>query len=152
MIARFPQCASSLTQAAESPSTSEHARVPAGRGRTARRPVYSALGSGSFDPDPVLMKASKATLLSVDRPGYGRSDPRAAADHGRIGSRRYRGLDNVGVEQVGVAGWSAAAASRSRSPPAAPISSTASPSSLRRRPTTRSWIDPSQREAERLGL
>src|SRR5215211_7692371 len=36
---------------------------------------HSAPGAGSFDPDPAQTKASKATLLSVDRPGYGRSDP-----------------------------------------------------------------------------
>jgi pimeloyl-ACP methyl ester carboxylesterase len=71
---------------------------------------HSAPGAGSFDPDPALTRASKATLLSVDRPGYGRSDPVAAGRWATVASAAddiAAVLDNVGVEQVGVVGWSA---------------------------------------------
>src|SRR5215218_1840783 len=71
---------------------------------------HSAPGAGSFDPDPAQTKASKATLLSVDRPGYGRSDPLPAGRWSTVACAAddiAAVLDNIGVEQVGVVGWSA---------------------------------------------
>jgi pimeloyl-ACP methyl ester carboxylesterase len=116
---------------------------------------HSAPGSGSFDPDPVLTKANKATLLSVDRPGYGRSDPVAAGRWTTVASAAddiAAVLDNVGVEQVGVAGWSAggrvALALAARRPDLVDrVAVVATPAPDDEVP----WIDPSQREQlERL--
>jgi pimeloyl-ACP methyl ester carboxylesterase len=116
---------------------------------------HSAPGAGSFDPDPAQTRASTSTLLTVDRPGYGRSDPLPAGRWSTVGSAAddiAAVLDNVGVEQVGVVGWSAggrvALALAARRPDlvdrvvviATPAPDDAVP-----------WIDPRQREElERL--
>jgi pimeloyl-ACP methyl ester carboxylesterase len=71
---------------------------------------HSAPGAGSFDPDPAQTRASDVTLLSVDRPGYGRSDPVPAGRWSTVGAAAddiAAVLDSLDVEQVGVAGWSA---------------------------------------------
>ena len=71
---------------------------------------HSAPGGGSFDPDPVLTQESNVTLLSVDRPGYGRSDPVSAERWATVGSAAddiATVLDTLDAERVGVAGWSA---------------------------------------------
>lgn len=70
---------------------------------------HSAPGAGIFDPDPAETRARNVRLLSVDRPGYGGSDPvvgtwatvaSAADDLAEV-------LDSLRVKRVGVAGWSA---------------------------------------------
>jgi pimeloyl-ACP methyl ester carboxylesterase len=52
---------------------------PAGEGAASGERVvvfcHSAPGAGLFDPDPDETSAADVILLSVDRPGYGRSDP-----------------------------------------------------------------------------
>lgn len=71
---------------------------------------HSAPGAGSFDPDPSETAANNVTLLSVDRPGYGRSDPVSAGRWATVGSAAddiAAVLDTLGFAQVGVAGWSA---------------------------------------------
>ena len=71
---------------------------------------HSAPGAGLFDPDPAETDARGVTLLSVDRPGYGRSDP---VHHGPVGDGLVRGgrhrsvLDTLDGGPVGVVGWSA---------------------------------------------
>jgi pimeloyl-ACP methyl ester carboxylesterase len=71
---------------------------------------HAAPGSGRLDPDPEETWARGVTLIGVDRPGYGGSDPvrpgqwagvdRAADDIAEV-------LDQMGTADVGVAGWSA---------------------------------------------
>ena len=116
---------------------------------------HSAPGAGSFDPEPAQTKASKTTLLSVDRPGYGRSDPVSAARWSTVASAAddiAAVLDNLGVEQVGVAGWSAggriALALAARRPDLVDrVAVIATPAPDDEVP----WIDPEQRAAlERL--
>jgi pimeloyl-ACP methyl ester carboxylesterase len=71
---------------------------------------HSAPGAGIFDPDPVETERSNVTLLSVDRPGYGGSDPVAGGQWASVASAAddlAAVLDSLGVERVGVAGWSA---------------------------------------------
>lgn len=71
---------------------------------------HSAPGAGIFDPDPVETRARNVTLLSVDRPGYGRSDPVSAGAWATVGSAAddiAAVLDSLGAERVGVVGWSA---------------------------------------------
>jgi pimeloyl-ACP methyl ester carboxylesterase len=71
---------------------------------------HPAPGAGSFDPDPVETKAHKVTLLSVDRPGYGGSDPVGAGRWATVAAAADDiavVLDTLAVESVGVVGWSA---------------------------------------------
>lgn len=71
---------------------------------------HSAPGAGLFDPHPAQTRAGNVTLLSVDRPGYGRSDPVPRGRWATVASAAddiATVLDSVGAEQVGVVGWSA---------------------------------------------
>jgi pimeloyl-ACP methyl ester carboxylesterase len=71
---------------------------------------HPAPGAGLFDPDPAVTRERGVTLLSVDRPGYGGSDPLPAGRWASVGSAvddLEAVLDAFDVSQVGVAGWSA---------------------------------------------
>lgn len=86
-----------------------HALQTSASGRTVVL-CHPSPGSGMFDPDPFLTAAADVTLLAVDRPGYGASDPVAADDWASIDSSADDiavALHEFGVDQVGVAGWSA---------------------------------------------
>jgi pimeloyl-ACP methyl ester carboxylesterase len=92
--------------------TSTRALWPGGADSDERLVVFchGAPGAGSFDPDPEQTRRRNVTLLSVDRPGYGRSDP---VSNGRWATVRSAAddiaavLDSLPAERVGVAGWSA---------------------------------------------
>jgi pimeloyl-ACP methyl ester carboxylesterase len=111
---------------------------------------HSAPGAGRFDPDPAQTRAAKTTLLAVDRPGYGRSDPVPTGRWGTVASAAddiAAVLDNIGVEQVGVVGWSAggrvALALAARRPDVVDrVAVIATPAPDEAVP----WIDPRQRE------
>ena len=71
---------------------------------------HSAPGAGPFDPDPRPTLARNVTLLSVDRPGYGRSDPVPDGQWATVASAAddiAAVLDSVHDRPVGVVGWSA---------------------------------------------
>jgi pimeloyl-ACP methyl ester carboxylesterase len=71
---------------------------------------HSAPGSGIFDPDPAETGTRDVTLLSVDRPGYGGSDPLPAGEWVTVASAADElaaVLDSLQVERAGVVGWSA---------------------------------------------
>jgi pimeloyl-ACP methyl ester carboxylesterase len=71
---------------------------------------HCAPGAGIFDPDPVQTQTRGVTLLSVDRPGYGGSDPVRLGQWATVGSAAddlAAVLDALGIERVGVVGWSA---------------------------------------------
>jgi pimeloyl-ACP methyl ester carboxylesterase len=95
-------------------TTTNAAWFPAERARGAAERVvvlcHSAPGAGNFDPDPVVTRGRKVRLLSVDRPGYGGSDP---VDNGAWATVASAAddlaavLDGLRVGRVGVAGWSA---------------------------------------------
>jgi pimeloyl-ACP methyl ester carboxylesterase len=79
---------------------------------TARTIVFchAAPGAGTFDPDPDETRSRNINLLSVDRPGYGGSEPLAAGEWLSVD----RGADDIaevlrerGIDRVSVAGWSA---------------------------------------------
>jgi pimeloyl-ACP methyl ester carboxylesterase len=86
-----------------------HFPARGGAGRTVVL-CHAAPGSGGFDPDPAATGSRGVTLIGVDRPGYGGSDPvpdpewssvaLAADDLAEV-------LDQLGTGPVGVAGWSA---------------------------------------------
>lgn len=72
--------------------------------------LHSAPGSRRLDPDPAATAAAGIRLLTIDRPGYGGSTPlpdgavptvAAYADDAAVA------LDELGVTQAGVVGWSA---------------------------------------------
>jgi pimeloyl-ACP methyl ester carboxylesterase len=72
--------------------------------------LTAAPGSRRFDPDPGATAAAGVRLVTVDRPGYGASDP---VPDGRILSVADAAddvalvLDTVGVAETAVVGWSA---------------------------------------------
>ena len=71
---------------------------------------HSAPGAGGFDPDPALTGQRNVTLISVDRPGYGRSDPVEPGRWSTVGSAADDiavVLGSMSVDRVGVVGWSA---------------------------------------------
>jgi pimeloyl-ACP methyl ester carboxylesterase len=71
---------------------------------------HSAPGAGAFDPDPDVTQARNVRLLSIDRPGYGRSDPVSAGQWATVASAAddlAAVLDSLQAERVGVVGWSA---------------------------------------------
>jgi pimeloyl-ACP methyl ester carboxylesterase len=70
---------------------------------------HGAPGAGDFDPDPVATRARDITLIGVDRPGYGGSDPVAVGEWctvGRAADDLAEVLRRRGDGPVGVAGWS----------------------------------------------
>jgi pimeloyl-ACP methyl ester carboxylesterase len=71
---------------------------------------HIAPGAGTLDPDPERTWARGVTLLSVDRPGYGQSDPLPADQWSTVSKAAddlAAVLDRLGGAPVGVAGWSA---------------------------------------------
>jgi len=71
---------------------------------------HSAPGAGNFDPDPVLTRERAVTLLSVDRPGYGRSSAPPAGRWATVAAAAddlATVLESIHVERAGVVGWSA---------------------------------------------
>ena len=117
---------------------------------------HCAPGAGMFDPDPVQTHAREVTLLAVDRPGYGRSDPLAPGEWATVASAAddlAMVLDALGAGRVGVVGWSAggrvALALAARRPDLVDrVVVAATPAPDEELP----WIDPAQRaELERLG-
>ncbi|HEX2883571.1 MAG TPA: alpha/beta fold hydrolase [Candidatus Limnocylindria bacterium] len=99
--------------------TTHHITLPDGRRAAVHRlpgdgPTvvmsHSAPGAGRFDPDPSVTDARGVSILSVDRPGYGGSDPMPS---GRWASVDVAAddlafvIEHAGLSRVGVAGWSA---------------------------------------------
>jgi pimeloyl-ACP methyl ester carboxylesterase len=71
---------------------------------------HSAPGASIFDPDPQETLARNVRLISVDRPGYGGSQPVSAGAWATVASAAddlAAVLDSLFVERVGVVGWSA---------------------------------------------
>jgi pimeloyl-ACP methyl ester carboxylesterase len=71
---------------------------------------HAAPGSGVFDPEPEQTWARGVTLLAVDRPGYGQSDPIPGGEWASVGSAAddlAAVIDRLSGGPVGVAGWSA---------------------------------------------
>jgi pimeloyl-ACP methyl ester carboxylesterase len=71
---------------------------------------HAAPGSGAFDPDPAETARRGITLLAVDRPGYGDSEPMEADQFStvdRAADDLAEVLDGLGIRAAGVCGWSA---------------------------------------------
>jgi hypothetical protein len=72
-------------------------------GRSGRTVVFChpAPGAGTFDPDPAQTALRNVTLLGVDRPGYGESDPLAPDEWATV-DRAARDLADV-LDRLGAA-------------------------------------------------
>lgn len=71
---------------------------------------HGAPGSGAFDPDPEATTARGVTLIGIDRPGYGMSDPIALERWATVANAAddvVTVLESMGTGPVGIAGWSA---------------------------------------------
>lgn len=66
-----------------------------------------APGSRRFDPDPQVTAAAGIRLVTVDRPGYGASDPLRGLTVATAADDAAAVLDALGVCDAGVVGWSA---------------------------------------------
>lgn len=82
------------------------------QGATGRTVVlcHPVPGSGVFDPDPEQTGARGVTLLAVDRPGYGQSDPLPDSTWATVAAAAddlAAVLDHHDPGPVGVVGWSA---------------------------------------------
>jgi pimeloyl-ACP methyl ester carboxylesterase len=71
---------------------------------------HPAPGAGPFDPNPKATAQSGVTLIEIDRPGYGDSEPMAGGHWATVAAAADDAaavLDKRGYRSVGVAGWSA---------------------------------------------
>ncbi|HEX6233871.1 MAG TPA: alpha/beta hydrolase [Jiangellaceae bacterium] len=71
---------------------------------------HPAPGAGAFDPNPKATAESGVTLIEIDRPGYGDSEPMASGHWATVAAAADDAaavLDKRGYRSVGVAGWSA---------------------------------------------
>ncbi len=68
--------------------------------------LHPSPGSRLLCPDPAATMAAGVRLITVDRPGYGRSDPVAEPTLAGFAHDVERLLDHLWVGQVGVVGWS----------------------------------------------
>jgi pimeloyl-ACP methyl ester carboxylesterase len=85
-------------------------RLASGSGARTIVLCHPAPGSGAFDPRPELTATRDVTLLAVDRPGYGGSDPLERNEWATVAGAAddLAGvLDTLRISSVGVAGWSA---------------------------------------------
>jgi pimeloyl-ACP methyl ester carboxylesterase len=70
---------------------------------------HRAPGSRRFDPDPAATEAAGVRLVTIDRAGYGRSEPLAggAPTIPAYADDAAAVLDQLGVREAVLAGWSA---------------------------------------------
>jgi pimeloyl-ACP methyl ester carboxylesterase len=71
---------------------------------------HPAPGAGGFDPDPEQTDAHQVRLISLDRPGYGGSDPVTGSSWSTVDSAADDAigvLEKLAGPPVGVVGWSA---------------------------------------------
>lgn len=71
---------------------------------------HAAPGAGVLDPQPDVTDARGVTLIGVDRPGYGKSDPVGTGDWPSVAAAADDVADvlaELNTGQVGVVGWSA---------------------------------------------
>ena len=68
--------------------------------------LHPCPGSRIFCPDPEATAAAGVRLITVDRPGYGRSDPVAEPTLSGFAHDLERLLDHLWLGQIHVVGWS----------------------------------------------
>ncbi|MGC4806209.1 alpha/beta fold hydrolase [Micromonospora sp. DT233] len=109
---------------------------------------HATPGSGAFDPDPAATRAARVSLLAVDRPGYGGSDPTTGwADVPTAADDLAAVLEARGLGPVPVVGWSgggrvALALAARRPDLVSRVALLATPAPDEEVP----WVDPPQRD------
>jgi pimeloyl-ACP methyl ester carboxylesterase len=68
--------------------------------------LHRAPGSRLFDPDPSATEAAGVRLVTVDRPGYGGTDPVAAPTAAAVAPDVKALADHLGLDRYALAGWS----------------------------------------------
>jgi pimeloyl-ACP methyl ester carboxylesterase len=63
-------------------------------------------GSRLFDPDPEATASGRVRLITLDRPGYGQTDPVADPTRAAVASDIAAVVDHLGVEEIALVGWS----------------------------------------------
>jgi pimeloyl-ACP methyl ester carboxylesterase len=63
-------------------------------------------GSRLLDPDPRATAAAGARLITIDRPGYGRTDSVAEPTLFAVSSDLADVVDGIGLDEVALIGWS----------------------------------------------
>jgi len=92
-------------------------------------------GSRLLDPDPRATAAAGARLITIDRPGYGRTDSVAEPTLFAVSSDLADVVDGIGLDEVALIGCRAGACSRSRQPQRSDRAHAHSRCCARRRPT-----------------
>jgi pimeloyl-ACP methyl ester carboxylesterase len=69
--------------------------------------LHRSPGSRLFDPDPSATAAAGVRLLTVDRPGYGRTDPVPDPRRADVAGDVAALADALGLERLALLGWSA---------------------------------------------
>jgi pimeloyl-ACP methyl ester carboxylesterase len=63
-------------------------------------------GSRLLDPDSTATAAAGVRLITIDRPGYGRTDPLAAPKRSAVAADVAAVVRHIGLDDVAVMGWS----------------------------------------------
>jgi pimeloyl-ACP methyl ester carboxylesterase len=63
-------------------------------------------GSRLLDPDSTATAPAGARLITIDRPGYGRTDPVAEPTRSAVASDLAEVVGELGVDEVALIGWS----------------------------------------------
>ncbi len=86
-----------------------------GNGRRTIVLCHPAPGAGNLDPDPEETAKRQVTMIAVDRPGYGSSEPVKGDEWASVAASAddlTEVLQQMNVGPVGVAGWSAGKSAR----------------------------------------
>ena len=95
-------------------------------------------GSRLLDPDSGATASAGARLITIDRPGYGRTDPLADPTRSAVAADVAALVRHIGLDDVALMGWSGGACSRSRRPQRSARASARCRWSAHLRPTMRS--------------
>jgi pimeloyl-ACP methyl ester carboxylesterase len=68
--------------------------------------LHCTPGSRLLDPDPEATRAAGVRLLTLDRPGYGRTDPVADPRRAVVAADVEALIDSLGLGEVALTGWS----------------------------------------------
>jgi pimeloyl-ACP methyl ester carboxylesterase len=68
--------------------------------------IHRNPGSRLLDPDSTATAPAGVRLITIDRPGYGRTDPVAEPTRSAVASDLAAVVSEVGVDEVAMIGWS----------------------------------------------
>jgi pimeloyl-ACP methyl ester carboxylesterase len=68
--------------------------------------VHRNPGSRLLDPDSTATAPAGARLITIDRPGYGRTDTDAEPTRAAVASDLAAVVGEIGVDEVALIGWS----------------------------------------------